>query len=65
MLDAQFVEAAHPLLELRPVGAAEGHVVEADPELAETVGRRPLLVLVQPEQGIVVSGLVTPARPSR
>src|SRR4029450_7949125 len=33
--DPQLVQPARPLLQLRPVGAAEGDVVQADPVLAE------------------------------
>src|SRR5215207_5890044 len=40
--DAQLVQPAGPLLQLGPVGDAEGDVVEADAELAEALlGRRP------------------------
>jgi len=35
VLDAELVEPLGPALELGPVGAAEGDMVEADPELAE------------------------------
>ena len=42
-----------PLLELVAVGAAEGDVVETDAELAERLGRRRRLVLVQADQRAV------------
>src|SRR5215216_69843 len=51
--DAQLVQPAGPLLQLGPVGAAEGDVVQADPELAEAPLGRRRPVLVQAEQGVV------------
>src|SRR5512133_3724989 len=50
--DAQFVQPPDPLLQFRPVGDAEGDVVEADPELAEAALGRGPGVLVQAEQGV-------------
>src|SRR5512133_3985524 len=48
--DPQLVQPARPLLQLRPVGAAEGDVVQADPVLAEGLLGRGRPVLVQAEQ---------------
>jgi hypothetical protein len=50
--DPQLVQPARPLLQLRPVGAAEGDVVQADPVLAEGLIGRGRPVLVQAEQGV-------------
>src|SRR5437870_5143340 len=53
VLDAKLVESQGPLLELPPVRASEGNVVETDVELAELGGRRRRTVLVQPDQRAV------------
>ena len=53
VLDAELVESTGPLLELGAVGATERDVVEPDSELAEPLGGRGLLVLVQPEERAV------------
>jgi hypothetical protein len=59
--DAELVQAAGPLLELGPVGDAEGDVVKAGPVLAEVALGGRGGVLVQAEQGVVaeqVDGVV-------
>src|SRR5215211_7753574 len=59
--DAQLVQPAGPLLQLGPVGAAEGKVVQADAVLAEVALGGRGGVLVQAEQGAVaeqVDGVV-------
>jgi hypothetical protein len=52
VLDAELVESQRPLRELRSVRAAERHVVEADPELAEPLVERRPGVLVQPDERV-------------
>ena len=62
VVDAELVEPARPTSRARSRSAhAEGDVVEADPELAELLGRRRRLVLVQPDERAVaeqVDGVV-------
>jgi hypothetical protein len=53
VFDAEFIEVMHPPHELCSVLAAEGDVIEADPELAEPlVGRRPGVLMQADERAV-------------
>src|SRR5262245_16376659 len=52
VLDAELVEPERPLVELRPVRAAERHVIEPNPELAEPFVESRHRVLMQPDERV-------------